>query len=112
MNVGHRAGAGMERGEPIAGTKRGKAALPKELGLIFSAAGIPILQGYGLSETTGGSCVNHKTRNKYWTVGEPIGVELKIAADGEILFRGPTVMKGYFNIHSKKCSLSSSGAAL
>jgi long-chain acyl-CoA synthetase len=72
--------------------------LPKHVAEFYLAVGVNILQGYGLTETTGGSCVNHRTRNKYWTVGEPIGVELKLAEDGEILFRGPTVMKGYYNL--------------
>lgn len=76
----------------------GGAALPKHVAEFYLALRIDILQGYGLTETTGGSCVNHRTRNKYWTVGEPLGVELKIAPDGEILFRGPTVMKGYYNL--------------
>jgi long-chain acyl-CoA synthetase len=76
----------------------GGAALPKHVAEFYLAVGVNILQGYGLTETTGGSCVNHRTRNKYWTVGEPIGVELKLAEDGEILFRGPTVMKGYYNL--------------
>lgn len=75
----------------------GGAALPKHVAEFYMALGLNILQGYGLTETTGGSCVNHVKRNKYWTVGEPIGVELKIAEDGEILFRGPTVMVGYYN---------------
>lgn len=76
----------------------GGAALPKHVAEFYMALGLNILQGYGLTETTGGSCVNHVKRNKYWTVGEPIGVELKIAEDGEILFRGPTVMVGYYNL--------------
>ena len=76
----------------------GGAALPKHVAEFYMALGLNILQGYGLTETTGGSCVNHVKRNKYWTVGEPLGVELKIAEDGEILFRGPTVMVGYYNL--------------
>ncbi|MBS1726075.1 MAG: long-chain fatty acid--CoA ligase [Armatimonadetes bacterium] len=76
----------------------GGAALPQHVAEFYMALGLNILQGYGLTETTGGSCVNHPKRNKYWTVGEPIGVELKIAEDGEILFRGPTVMVGYHNL--------------
>lgn len=76
----------------------GGAALPKHVAEFYLALRINVLQGYGLTETTGGSCVSHPTRNRYWTVGEPLGVELKIAEDGEILFRGPTVMKGYYNL--------------
>ncbi len=75
----------------------GGAALPKHVAEFYLALGLTVLQGYGLTETTGGSVVNHPTRNKYWTVGEPIGVELKLAEDGEILLRGPTIMVGYYN---------------
>jgi long-chain acyl-CoA synthetase len=75
----------------------GGAALPKHVAEFYLALGINILQGYGLTETAGGSCVNHPRRNKYWTVGEPLAVELKIAEDGEILIRGASVMKGYYN---------------
>ncbi len=75
----------------------GGAALPKHVAEFYLALGLTVLQGYGLTETTGGSVVNHPKRNKYWTVGEPIGVELKIADDGEILLRGPTIMVGYYN---------------
>ncbi len=76
----------------------GGAALPKHVAEFYLGLGINVLQGYGLTETSGGSCVNHPTRNRYETVGEPIGVEMKIAEDGEILFRGPTVMRGYYNL--------------
>lgn len=76
----------------------GGAALPQHVAEFYMALNIDILQGYGLTETTGGSCVNHASRNKYWTVGEPLGVDIKIAEDGEILMRGPTVMKGYYNL--------------
>jgi long-chain acyl-CoA synthetase len=75
----------------------GGAALPKHVAEFYLALGINIIQGYGLTETTGGSVVNHPRRNKYWTVGEPLGTELKIAEDGEILLRSPSVMKGYYN---------------
>ena len=75
----------------------GGAALPKHVAEFYLALGLTVLQGYGLTETTGGSVVNHPKRNKYWTVGEPIGVELKLAEDGEILLRGPTIMVGYYN---------------
>jgi long-chain acyl-CoA synthetase len=76
----------------------GGAALPKHVAEFYLALGLTVLQGYGLTETTGGSVVNHPKRNKYWTVGEPIGVELKLADDGEILLRGPTIMVGYYNL--------------
>ena len=75
----------------------GGAALPKHVAEFYLALDLSVLQGYGLTETTGGSVVNHPKRNKYWTVGEPIGVELSLAGDGEILLRGPSIMKGYYN---------------
>jgi long-chain acyl-CoA synthetase len=76
----------------------GGAALPKHVAEFFVGAGLCVLQGYGLTETTGGTCVNHPDRNKYWTVGESLGMELMIAADGEILIKGPALMLGYYNL--------------
>ena len=76
----------------------GGAALPKHVAEFFIGAGLTVLQGYGLTETTGGTCVNHPDRNKYWTVGESLGMDLKIASDGEILVKGPALMTGYYNL--------------
>jgi long-chain acyl-CoA synthetase len=76
----------------------GGAALPPHLAEFYMAAGLTVLQGYGLTETSGASCVNRVENNKYWTVGQPLGVEAKIAEDGEILLRGPSVMTGYYNL--------------
>lgn len=77
----------------------GGAALPPHVAEFYMAFGITVLQGYGLTETTAASSVNHPERSKYWTVGEPIpGVEMKIADDGEILIRGKSVMLGYYNL--------------
>ncbi len=76
----------------------GGAALPKQLGEFFEAVGIQIIEGYGLTETSPVLCVNRLDDYKFGTVGRPIpGVEIKIAADGEILARGPNIMHGYYN---------------
>jgi long-chain acyl-CoA synthetase len=75
----------------------GGAALPEELGLIFYGAGLPIVQGYGLTETSPVITANDPRDNRVGTVGRPIRhVEVRIAEDGEIETRGPNVMLGYY----------------
>jgi long-chain acyl-CoA synthetase len=76
----------------------GGAPLAPEIGYLFLAAGLQILQGYGLTETSPSVSCNTEKRNRIGTVGPVIdGVSLRIEADGEILVKGDTVMKGYYN---------------
>jgi long-chain acyl-CoA synthetase len=76
----------------------GGAALNYDIGLFFTALGLPILQGYGQTETAPVVSVNPPWKVKLETVGPPFeGVEVKIAGDGEILVRGELVMTGYWN---------------
>ena len=76
----------------------GGAPLPAWLTNVYLAAGIPIVQGYGLTETSPVVTVNTLERNRIGSVGHAIpNVHVRIAADGEILIKGPGVMKGFFN---------------
>ena len=90
----------------------GSAALQPRLSRVFAAAEIPVMEGYGLSETSPVIAVNDMRNRgfKVGTVGKPIGnVEVKIAEDGEILCKGPNVMLGYFKDDAKTAEVIING---
>jgi long-chain acyl-CoA synthetase len=76
----------------------GGAALSREVEEFFWAIGVPILNGWGMTETSSGVCSNTLHEHRFLTVGKPFpGVQVKIADDGEILVKGPGNMLGYHN---------------
>ena len=75
----------------------GGAPLGERLGHFYRGAGVRVLEGYGLTETTAGATLNLTTAHKVGSVGKPIpGTTIKIADDGEVLIKGPIVMRGYW----------------
>ena len=87
-------------GGRVKGIISGSAKLQPRLGRLFTAAGIPIVEGYGMTEASPVITCNRfeKGKNKIGTVGMPIPrVEIKIAENGEVLAKGPNVMMGYYN---------------
>ncbi len=77
----------------------GAAPLSREIAEFFAAAGLPIMEGYGLTETSAGNFVNRPEELKIGTVGQRLGdLECKLDTDGEILLRGTPVMRGYHNL--------------
>ncbi|GEP34400.1 AMP-dependent synthetase [Nocardioides szechwanensis] len=77
----------------------GSAALNQEIAEWFNAAGIVILEGYGMTENSAGATVNHPDENKIGTVGRALpGSEVRIGEGDEVLLRGPHVMDGYHNL--------------
>lgn len=84
-------------GGRIRGLISGGGALNPEIGKFFWAIDIPVLEGYGLTETSPVVCVNPMIRSKVGTVGRPLpNLDIRIAPDGEVLVKGPSVMKGYY----------------
>jgi long-chain acyl-CoA synthetase len=86
-------------GGRIRGLVSGSAPLAPEIAEFFHAAGLPILEGYGLTETSAGSFVNLPGKLKIGSVGTALGdLEIRLDTDGEILLRGTPVMRGYHNL--------------
>ncbi|MRK02402.1 MULTISPECIES: AMP-dependent synthetase/ligase [Aeromicrobium] len=83
----------------------GAAALSPDIAEWFHAAGVLILEGYGLTETSAGAFVNQPDNFKLGSVGRAFpGSEAKIASDGEVLIKGPHVMRGYHNLDGESVS--------
>ncbi|GAA3510864.1 long-chain fatty acid--CoA ligase [Aeromicrobium panaciterrae] len=83
----------------------GAAALSPDIAEWFHAAGVLILEGYGLTETSAGAFVNQPDNFKLGSVGLPFpGSEARIAADGEVLIKGPHIMRGYHNLEGESAS--------
>ena len=88
-----RAGLGGRVEEAISGG----APLGERLGHFYRGAGVRVLEGYGLTETTAGATLNLTSSHRVGSVGKPIpGTTIKIAEDGEVLIKGPIVMQGYW----------------
>jgi long-chain acyl-CoA synthetase len=81
----------------------GSAPLHRDIMMTFAGMGVPITEGYGLTETSPVVTGTPVDAIRYGSVGKPIaGVQIKIAPDGEILVKGPNVMKGYYNLPNER----------
>lgn len=88
----------------------GSAPLGERLGHFYRGLGLVVLEGYGLTETNAASHVNRPERSKIGTVGQPLpGIEVKIADDGEILLRGPSLFSGYHHNPEATAAASQDG---
>ena len=89
----------------------GSAPLPRAIAEFFDAIGLTVFEGYGLTEASPVLTVNPLNRPKFGTVGRALpGVELRIAGDGEILARGPNIMRGYYhNLAATRAVLETNG---
>ncbi|GIE35007.1 AMP-dependent synthetase [Actinoplanes italicus] len=77
----------------------GSAALSRDISEFFAAANLQILEGYGMTEACAANFVNRRGKLKIGTVGQPLGdLEVRIDSDGEVLMKGPPVMRGYHNL--------------
>jgi long-chain acyl-CoA synthetase len=86
----------------------GCAALSTDVSRWFCAAGLPLLEGYGLTETSSGACITRLDDLQFGLVGPPMaGTEVKVAGDGEIFIKGPGVMAGYHNLPEETAAVLS-----